>query len=177
VTTPATSPTTLTTSPDLYRPLGNRIALRRLTDQPFSNHSTYLVPEAGKEKPQECEVVAIPAATYVTDYGTVLTCPVAVGDTVLIGKYVAGEHRVRNAAGEEEEVLYVRWEELLAVRPGPGTKFAAQAAEEASQARIYAKMVAHVQSQRAVPRRVKPDQGERADTDAAHGGSPNPSDL
>lgn len=101
----------------IFLPLGNRVALRRVVAEINSQYSAFqfVVPESAKEKPLECEVVAIPTRPYVTEFGTTIYCPVKVGDRVLVGKYTAGEHKVRSEDGREEEVLYLRWEELLAV--------------------------------------------------------------
>ena len=101
----------------IFIPLGNRVALRRVAIEADSNPATsmFAIPDAAKEKPLECEVVAVPTRGYLTEFGATLLCPVKVGDRVLVGKYTAGEHKVRGEDGKEEEILYLRWEELLAV--------------------------------------------------------------
>ena len=99
-----------------FLPLANRIALRRITAETPSH---FIIPEDAQELSTECEVVAVPAEPYLTDFGQVLHCPVAVGDRVLVGKYTPHGHKVPGKDGVMEEVLYLRWEELLAVeRPG-----------------------------------------------------------
>ena len=103
----------------IFTPLGNRVALRRVAIEADSSAATsmFAIPDAAKEKPLECEVVAVPTRGYLTEFGATLLCPVKVGDRVLVGKYTAGEHKVRGEDGKEEEILYLRWEELLAVEP------------------------------------------------------------
>lgn len=120
-TTTATVPAL--SSPLYFLPLGPRVLLRRLDQDTAASltstsatFSGFVVPETAKEKVTLCEVVAIPSSPYRTEFGTTLTCPVREGDTVLIGKYTGSEHKVRNAEGKEEELLYVRWEELLGVK-------------------------------------------------------------
>lgn len=99
-----------------FIPLTNRVALRRITDDPAASPglSMFSIPDSAREKPLECEVVAVPAGPWITEFGAVLHCPVRVGQRVLVGKYTAGEHRTRREDGTEEELLYLRWEELLA---------------------------------------------------------------
>ena len=103
----------------IFTPLGNRVALRRVAIEADSSAATsmFAIPDAAKEKPLECEVVAVPTGGYLTEFGATILCPVKVGDRVLVGKYTAGEHKVRGEDGKEEEILYLRWEELLAVEP------------------------------------------------------------
>lgn len=103
------------------RPIGQRVALRRLA--PSAAASPFILPDSGKEKPLECEVVAVPALPYVSEWGAVLHCPVRIGDCVLVGKYTAGEIKVEIPSGGDEPAhledwLFVRWEELLAVESG-----------------------------------------------------------
>lgn len=105
------------TPPAFPLPLNDRVLLRRL-DSPSTTSalaSGFVLPETSKEKATECEVLAIPARPYTTDIGAVLFCPVRVGDHVLIGKYSGAEHKLRRGDGKEEEVLFVRWGELLGV--------------------------------------------------------------
>lgn len=101
-----------------FLPVNNRIALKRVTPSPSAS-TAFLIPDSGKEKPLECVVVAVPALPYVTEFGTVLHCPAAVGQHVLVGKYTAGEQKVKvvgeDGTEREEDWLFLRWEELLAV--------------------------------------------------------------
>jgi len=92
-------------------PLPPRAYLKRLT--PETAASPYVVPDSAKEPGTEAEVVAIPAEDYLTEWGVRLPCPVAVGQRVLVGKY-SGAHKFRG-----EDVLLVRWDEILAVIPEP----------------------------------------------------------
>lgn len=115
------------------RPIGQRVALRRLA--PSAAASPFILPDSGKEKPLECEVVAVPALPYVSEWGAVLHCPVRIGDCVLVGKYTAGEIKVEIPSGGDEPAhledwLFVRWEELLAVESGGAAGAAAGGTDE-----------------------------------------------
>ena len=95
-------------------PLPPRAYLRRL-DAP-TTPSPYLIPDAAKEMGTEAEVVAIPDQPFRTEWGVDLPCPVKVGQRVLVGKY-SGAQRFRG-----EDVLIVRWDEILAVIVEPGAE-------------------------------------------------------
>jgi chaperonin GroES len=101
--------TTTIAAPPLL-PLRDRVLLRRLQPAASSKveFSGFVIPDVAKEKPQECEVVAV-SQSYQTEWGVLLCCPVAVGQHVLIGKYTA-DHEVRG-----EKFVIARWDELLGV--------------------------------------------------------------
>ena len=104
-----------------YLPSRDRIFLRRLDSAP-ATASPFVIPDAAKEKPTECEVVAVSDRVYRTEYGITLPPPCAAGDHVLIGKYAGQEHRLVQADGKVLEVLVVRWDELLAVARQAGAE-------------------------------------------------------
>ena len=95
-------------------PLPPRALLRRL-DAPVVA-SPYIVPDSSKEPGTEAEVVAIPTSPFRTEWGVDLPCPVAVGQRVMVGKY-SGVQKFRG-----EDVLLVRWDEILAIIPDPGAE-------------------------------------------------------
>lgn len=90
-------------------PLPPRALLRRL--EPATAASPYIVPDSSKEPSTEAEVVAIPSAPYLTEWGVTLPCPVKPGDRCLVGKYTG------NVKFRGEDVLLCRWDEILAVIP------------------------------------------------------------
>jgi chaperonin GroES len=96
-----------------FVPLRDRVCLRRV--EQVKKESPFIDPETAKQKPTECEVVAI-STGYMSEYGIRFLPPVKVGQRVLIGKYSGSEHKV-----DGEELLFVRWDELLAVEPKPAT--------------------------------------------------------
>jgi co-chaperonin GroES (HSP10) len=99
-------------------PLPPRAYLKRLDSPAVA--SPYLIPDAAKELGTEAEVVAIPDQPFRTEWGVDLSCPVKVGQRVLVGKY-SGVQRFRG-----EDVLIVRWDEILAVIVEPSVKPSAE---------------------------------------------------
>lgn len=97
-----------------YQALRDRAILKRV-EKAKDVKSPFITPEVAKERPQECEVVGV-SDGYTSDFGVRFFPPVAVGDKVLIGKYSGSEHKV-----DGEDLLFVRWEEILAVEPRPNT--------------------------------------------------------
>lgn len=90
-------------------PLGNRVFLRRLSAEKAK--SPFIDPDTAKEKGTLCEVVSIPTQPYQSEWGAVLYCPVVVGDQCIIGKYTI-DTKING-----EDLVVVRWEELLAHEP------------------------------------------------------------
>jgi chaperonin GroES len=68
-----------------------------------------IIPDTAKEKPQEAEVVAV-GPGKIQDDGSRAAMDVAVGDTVLIGKYSGSEIKVG-----DDDLVIVREDEILAV--------------------------------------------------------------
>lgn len=93
-------------------PLNNRIFLRRIDAPSPAIAAGFTLPDSAKEKATLCEVVAIPTHPYQSDYGgPAQYCPVSVNDKVLIGKYTS------DVKIDGEELVVVRWDELLGVEP------------------------------------------------------------
>jgi chaperonin GroES len=95
-----------------YAPLKDRVILRRI-DKEADTSSPFITPEVAKTKASECEVVSI-SGGYTSDFGVQFYPPVSVGDRCLIGKYSGSEHKV-----DGEDLLFARWDELLAVEVLP----------------------------------------------------------
>lgn len=83
------------------QPLGSRVLLRVLEEEPMTKGGIYL-PDTAKEKPQRGEVVAIGDDTELIK--------VAPGDRVLFAKYAGTEIRL-----EDADHLIIDATELLAV--------------------------------------------------------------
>ena len=90
------------------RPLYDRVLLRRL-DGAEEAHGGILIPDTAKEKPVGAEVVAIGPGKRIDD-GGVASMSVAVGDTVLVGKYGGTEIRL-----DDDDYLIVREDEVLGI--------------------------------------------------------------
>lgn len=89
------------------RPLDDRIVVKRLEAEE-KTAGGIILPDAAKEKPQKGEVVAVGAGKLL-DSGKRATPDVAVGDTVLFGKYSGTEVKV-----DGEEFLIMRESDILA---------------------------------------------------------------
>jgi co-chaperonin GroES (HSP10) len=100
---------------DVFTPVKDRVLLRRIGGG-SSNKYGLQIPETAKEKPTECEVIAI-AQGYVSEYcGTFIGPPVSVGDHVMIGKYSgSNELKLKDDSGVEVDHLAVKWDEIIGV--------------------------------------------------------------
>ena len=92
-------------------PIGDRIIVKALQSQERTKGGIVL-PDTAKEKPQEGKVIAVGKGRLL-DSGEVKPLEVKVGDKILFGKYTGTEIKV-----EEEEVLILREEDVLAIIKG-----------------------------------------------------------
>ena len=90
------------------RPLHDRVIVKRL-DNERTTASGIVIPESAAEKPDQGEVVAVGPGKRTED-GKVLPVDLKVGDKVLFGKYAGQTVKV-----DDEELLVIREEEILAV--------------------------------------------------------------
>ena len=90
------------------RPLHDRVLVKRL-EETEQVRGGIIIPDSAKEKPQEAEVVAV-GPGKAQDNGERSPMDVAVGDTVLVGKYSGSDIKI----GDEEYVI-LREDEILAV--------------------------------------------------------------
>src|SRR5438876_656590 len=74
------------------RPLQDRVIVRRLEEQVEKTKGGIIIPDTGKEQPQQGKVIAV-GKGKVNDDGKLTPLDVSVGDTILFGKYsdVAGD--------------------------------------------------------------------------------------
>lgn len=89
-------------------PLGDRILIRRTEEDEQTTSGGIIIPDTAKEKPQEGEVIAVGHGRLL-DNGTRQAIDVAVGDTILFGKYSGTE-----VTYESEELLILREDDILA---------------------------------------------------------------
>ena len=92
-----------------FRPLHDRILIRKRVEKEERSAGGIIIPDTAKEKPQEGEVMAIGNGKR-TDDGTVHKIDVKVGDRILFSKYAGSEIKL-----EGEEVLILREDEVLGV--------------------------------------------------------------
>lgn len=95
---------------ETFKPFRDRVLLKRI-DSSSTTKSGFVVPDSAKEKPTECEVIAV-SNGYINEFGTMLEPEVEIGDHVLIGKY-SGSAEIKL---DGVEYAVVRWDEILGVK-------------------------------------------------------------
>ena len=90
------------------KPLRDRILVKRI-EEPEKKVGGIIIPDTAKEKPLQCEVIAV-GTGKVADDGKVTPLEVKKGDHVLIGKYSGTEVKV-----DDNEYMIMREDEVLAV--------------------------------------------------------------
>ena len=90
------------------KPLADRILVKRL-DEGEVKRGGIIIPETAKEKPQECEVVAV-GPGRVADDGKRIAMEVKKGDRILISKYSGTEVKLSG-----EDYLIMREDDVLAI--------------------------------------------------------------
>jgi len=96
------------TSKPNFRPLGNRVLLRRLAAEETLKGGIIL-PDNAKKKQEQAEVIAIGTGKQDTQ-GKLIPIPVKEGDIVLIEKY-SGQEVTLN----DEEYVIARADDLIAI--------------------------------------------------------------
>jgi chaperonin GroES len=92
-----------------FRPLHNRIIVKRLEEEGEQKIGGIIVPDSAKEKPQRGEVIAV-GDGKVNDDGERIPLDVKAGDFVLFGKYTSQEVKL-----DGEEYLIMLEDEVLAI--------------------------------------------------------------
>ena len=95
-----------------FRPLHDRILIKRVEDQQQPVKGGIIIPDTAKEKPQEGEVVAAGSGKREKD-GQVVPLDVKAGDRILFGKFSGSEIKMDN-----QEYLILREEEVLGIIEG-----------------------------------------------------------
>ena len=90
------------------RPLQDRIIVTRLENEEKTASGLY-IPDSAKEKPQQGKVVAVGKGKILED-GNVRPVDVAVGDTIIFGKYSGQEIKV-----DGEELLIMKEDDVYGV--------------------------------------------------------------
>lgn len=91
-----------------FKPLGNRILVKR--SEAEMTKGGILLPDSAQEKPKRGEVLAVGPGKTQED-GTVSSMELKAGDQVIFGSFAGTEVK----AGEEEELLIMSEDEVLAV--------------------------------------------------------------
>jgi len=92
-----------------FRPLHDRVMVKRLEDVGESRAGSIIIPDSAKEKPQEASVVAVGSGKQM-ESGERAEMAVKAGDRILLGKYSGSEIKL-----DGEEYVIVREDEILAV--------------------------------------------------------------
>jgi chaperonin GroES len=92
-----------------FRPLHNRIIVKRLEEDGEQKIGGIIIPDSAKEKPQRGKVIAV-GDGKVNDDGERIPLDVKAGDFVLFGKYTSQEVKL-----DGEEYLIMLEDEVLAI--------------------------------------------------------------
>jgi len=90
------------------RPLYDRVLVAR-TKEEEKTKGGIIIPDTAKEKPVEGKVIAVGSGRILDD-GSVRKLDIAVGDTVIFGKYSGTEVKI-----DGEEQLILREDDILGV--------------------------------------------------------------
>jgi chaperonin GroES len=90
------------------RPLYDRVLVTR-TKEEEKTKGGIIIPDTAKEKPVEGKVIAVGSGRILDD-GNVRKLDIAVGDTVIFGKYSGTEVKI-----DGEEQLILREDDILGV--------------------------------------------------------------
>lgn len=91
-----------------FRPLGNRVLVKRL-EQEEKLKGGILLPDNAKKKQEQAEVIAI-GNGKTDNHGKLIPMPVKVGDVILMEKY-SGQDVTLN----HEEYVIVRADDIIAI--------------------------------------------------------------
>lgn len=94
-------------TPPAFRPLGNRVLIRRLAAE--EKKGGIILPDAAKKKQEQAEVIAVGAGIK-DKSGQLVPLPVKAGDIVLMEKY-SGQEITLN----DQEYVIVRADDLIAI--------------------------------------------------------------
>lgn len=96
------------TTKQQFRPLGNRVLVKRLEAEQKLKGGI-LLPETAKKKQERAEVVAIGTGKKDAD-GNLMAIPVKVGEIILMDKYSGQEVQLN-----DEEFVIVRADDIIAI--------------------------------------------------------------
>jgi chaperonin GroES len=98
-----------------FRPLGDRVVVRRLAENQKSPGGI-IIPDTAQEKPQEGEIVSVgPGA--LDEHGKRVVPEVKAGDFVLFGKWSGNEVKI-----DAQELLIMKESDIMGVLEGRTTK-------------------------------------------------------
>ncbi|MCX7020813.1 MAG: co-chaperone GroES [bacterium] len=92
-----------------FKPLGDRILVKRLVDETEKTTGGIIIPDTAKEKPQRGKVVSLGEGKR-TEEGAVLPMRLKKGQEILFGKYSGNEVKI-----DGEEYIIMREDDVLGV--------------------------------------------------------------
>ncbi|OGD72429.1 MAG: co-chaperone GroES [Candidatus Coatesbacteria bacterium RBG_13_66_14] len=92
-----------------FKPLGDRILVKRLEDETEKTTGGIIIPDTAKEKPQRGKVVSLGEGKR-TEEGNLLPMRLKKGQEVLFGKYSGNEVKI-----DGEEYIIMREDDILGV--------------------------------------------------------------
>lgn len=95
-------------TPPKFKPLGNRVLVRR-QDAQETVKGGIILPETAKKKQETAEVIAIGTGKQDKN-GNLIPIPVAIGDTILMEKYSGQEITI-----EDQEYVILRSDDIIAI--------------------------------------------------------------
>lgn len=97
-----------TLTPPKFKPLGNRVLVRRL-DAEEKLKGGIILPDTAKKKQEQAEVIAIGTGKNDKN-GNLIPIPVKVGDVILMEKYSGQEITL-----EDQEYVILRSDDIIAI--------------------------------------------------------------
>lgn len=91
-----------------FKPLGNRVLVRRL-EQEEKLKGGILLPDTAKKKQEQAEVIAIGTGKKDKN-GNLIPMPVKIGDIILMEKYSGQEIKL-----EDEEFVILKADDIIAI--------------------------------------------------------------
>ena len=110
-----TDPTLLERRLMKFRPLGDRVVVRRLAEEEKSSGGI-IIPDTAQEKPQEGQIVSVGPGAF-DERGKRVAPEVKEGDFVLFGKWTGTEVKI-----DGEELLVMKETDIMGVLEGRKTK-------------------------------------------------------
>jgi len=92
-----------------FRPLGDRILVKRVEEEEQKSPGGIIIPDTAKEKPQRGIVTAVGSGARNED-GKIIPLEVKVGDEILFGKYSGNDVKIGN-----DEYLILKESEVLGI--------------------------------------------------------------
>jgi len=92
-----------------FRPLGDRILVKRVEEEEQKSPGGIIITDTAKEKPQRGIVTAVGSGARNED-GKIIPLEVKVGDEILFGKYSGNDVKIGN-----DEYLILKESEVLGI--------------------------------------------------------------